>query len=132
MVEAGNERAENERRRGRIGFSDHELDTFPIVDFNKADSIMPEDARCAICLDDYEERDKLRQFACTHHFHQTCVDRWLRRNRHCPLCQQSLDNAKDVRGSSMLPIHSASASREEELAPLGSSVAINVAGQSEA
>ncbi|KAJ3138789.1 hypothetical protein HK101_003705 [Irineochytrium annulatum] len=48
--------------------------------------LAPEDAVCVICLNEYEEDERLRRLACFHHFHLKCVDEWLRQNKTCPLC----------------------------------------------
>ncbi|CAI5472289.1 unnamed protein product [Closterium sp. Yama58-4] len=46
-----------------------------------------EDAVCCICLGHYKDGAELRQLPCNHHFHQSCVDTWLRINASCPLCK---------------------------------------------
>jgi hypothetical protein len=46
---------------------------------------------CAICLCDYEEGESLRRLPCGHHFHCRCADKWLGRNKRCPLCMQCID-----------------------------------------
>jgi hypothetical protein len=55
-------------------------------------SIPPEDCQCAICLQDYEAGEKLRRLPCSgrHHFHQSCIDNWLRVNDSCPLDRQPI------------------------------------------
>jgi hypothetical protein len=53
-----------------------------------------EDAKCAICLTAYEEGDDIRFLPCSpkkHHFHNACVDEWLRINGTCPFCKKSVD-----------------------------------------
>lgn len=43
---------------------------------------------CAICLDGYENDNRVRVLGCEHVFHTACIDPWLRRGRPtCPLCQ---------------------------------------------
>jgi hypothetical protein len=49
-----------------------------------------EDASCAICLSEYVNNQKLRFLPCKHHFHKSCVDKWLLLNRVCPLCKNSI------------------------------------------
>lgn len=49
---------------------------------------------CQICMEDFEDGDCLRLLKCMHHFHASCVDKWLaqtqiprRLNPSCPSCR---------------------------------------------
>ncbi|KAM0843620.1 hypothetical protein ACQ4PT_057589 [Festuca glaucescens] len=46
-----------------------------------------EDAECCICLCPYEDGVELRELPCNHHFHCTCIEKWLHINATCPLCK---------------------------------------------
>ncbi|KAG8363342.1 hypothetical protein BUALT_Bualt19G0012500 [Buddleja alternifolia] len=46
-----------------------------------------EDAECCICICSYEDGNELRELPCRHHFHSTCIDKWLYMNATCPLCK---------------------------------------------
>lgn len=46
-----------------------------------------EDAECCICLCPYEDGAELRELPCNHHFHCSCIDKWLHINATCPLCK---------------------------------------------
>eukprot|EP00128_Syssomonas_multiformis_P018756 Colp12_sorted_trinity150504_noHs@11051 len=59
----------------------------------KAGLFSSEDATCTICLSEYSEGEDLRELPCKHHFHQECVDRWLKINKVCPLCVQAVDGS---------------------------------------
>lgn len=51
----------------------------------------PTGASCAVCLCEFEYGDSLRQLPCKHFFHEKCVDRWLERNKKCPLCMGDIE-----------------------------------------
>lgn len=49
-----------------------------------------EGEKCAICLGEYEEGEEVKTLPCFHVFHTECVDRWLKVNKICPFCKQSI------------------------------------------
>eukprot|EP00262_Sarcandra_glabra_P000571 TRINITY_DN10684_c0_g2_i1.p1 TRINITY_DN10684_c0_g2~~TRINITY_DN10684_c0_g2_i1.p1 ORF type:complete len:349 (+),score=18.72 TRINITY_DN10684_c0_g2_i1:113-1159(+) len=52
--------------------------------------LLPEDAECCICLTAYDDGAELHSLPCNHHFHSTCIVKWLRINATCPLCKYNI------------------------------------------
>ena len=44
---------------------------------------------CTICQDHGAEVS-WRRLYCNHEFHTLCIDRWFRRNTHCPVCRADI------------------------------------------
>ncbi|XP_030491141.2 E3 ubiquitin-protein ligase At4g11680 [Cannabis sativa] len=51
-----------------------------------------EDAECCICLSAYDDEAEVRELPCRHHFHCSCIDKWLHINATCPLCKFNILN----------------------------------------
>ncbi|CAI9785489.1 unnamed protein product [Fraxinus pennsylvanica] len=57
--------------------------------------LLPEDAECCICLCAYEDAAELHALPCNHHFHSTCIVKWLKMNATCPLCKYDILKGND-------------------------------------
>ncbi|GLJ38570.1 hypothetical protein SUGI_0786380 [Cryptomeria japonica] len=48
--------------------------------------------RCAVCLCEFQEKEKSRQLpSCKHSFHVDCIDMWFYSHSTCPLCRARVD-----------------------------------------
>lgn len=64
---------------------------------------LPPDARCLVCLSDFEMNESARRLVqCGHLFHRECIDQWLTTGRNsCPLCR---GQGVDEKSSSSLQV----------------------------
>jgi len=46
---------------------------------------------CTICQEDYEIGSTLLFLNCIHHFHETCISKWLNKNNTCPNCKLKVE-----------------------------------------
>jgi len=62
----------------------------------KDDPLLNNCDNCSICLNKYEEGKFKRELPCKHTFHKSCIDKWLKKDKHmtCPLCKTKYDNYK--------------------------------------
>ncbi|KAG5177072.1 hypothetical protein JKP88DRAFT_88987 [Tribonema minus] len=48
------------------------------------------DAKCLVCMCEYEAGEELMALPCGHDYHASCVAAWLARADACPLCKRSV------------------------------------------
>jgi len=72
-----------------VGATVNQIAGLPVVRF--AAACAEPGASCSICLSEYTEGTLLRKLPCGHGFHRRCVDKWLQRNKRCPLCIHPVD-----------------------------------------
>ena len=53
--------------------------------FNSAESIT-----CAVCMENITKGAKAVSLPCAHIFHSQCIDPWLQKNSHCPICRTNI------------------------------------------
>ncbi|PRQ53627.1 putative aminoacyltransferase, E1 ubiquitin-activating enzyme [Rosa chinensis] len=51
----------------------------------------PSDSDCCIvCSDEFTAGKYAVQMPCLHSFHRSCIEKWLRRSHHCPICRYEM------------------------------------------
>uniref|UniRef100_A0A7S1D0N2 RING-type domain-containing protein n=1 Tax=Cyclophora tenuis TaxID=216820 RepID=A0A7S1D0N2_CYCTE len=70
-------------------WTDNIRNTFKLGDEDYLEEGM--DCKCAICLCNFCDGDRVGDLTCGHVFHKDCLKAWLRIRNQCPLC-----NANDV------------------------------------
>lgn len=53
-------------------------------------AIAGEEVSCAVCMDNLQANDMVRQLSCKHTYHDKCVSQWLEINSTCPLCRANI------------------------------------------
>eukprot|EP01009_Symbiontida_sp_KSa7_P009381 NODE_7763_length_255_cov_41.674757_g7148_i0.p3 GENE.NODE_7763_length_255_cov_41.674757_g7148_i0~~NODE_7763_length_255_cov_41.674757_g7148_i0.p3 ORF type:complete len:54 (-),score=17.88 NODE_7763_length_255_cov_41.674757_g7148_i0:94-231(-) len=44
-------------------------------------------------MGDFENGEEARSLRCMHFFHPQCIDKWLQRDRRCPICKTGLSES---------------------------------------
>lgn len=66
------------------------LDEPPYGDSSEGSDEVVQQQKCIVCLDTFQSSEELRVLPCFHRYHRTCIDVWLARNRHCPICKRDI------------------------------------------
>lgn len=48
---------------------------------------LSETTACSICLQDFQQGDRIGDLPCKHPFHVECLKEWIQLKNHCPLCK---------------------------------------------
>ena len=67
------------------GLSKDKIKNIPTKPFHKA--LFDDNLDCIICMEKFEENEKVKQLKCGHIFHGDCIDQWLEKEKKCPFCK---------------------------------------------
>ena len=67
------------------GLSKEKIKNIPEKPFHKA--LFDDNLERIICMENFEENEKVKQLYCGHIFHGDCIDKWLEKEKKCPFCK---------------------------------------------
>ena len=67
------------------GLTKEKIKKIPEKPFHKA--LFDDNLDCIICMERFEENEKVKQLLCGHIFHGDCIDKWLSKEKKCPFCK---------------------------------------------
>lgn len=65
-------------------------ETFRSSEEKNEGGIMEALTECCICLEGFKDEDRLVKLCCSHKFHHTCLEPWVRSSGDCPLCRADI------------------------------------------
>ncbi|KAL5724392.1 RING-type E3 ubiquitin transferase [Ranunculus cassubicifolius] len=72
------------------GLEESLIKLITVCKYKKGDGLV-EGTDCSVCLSEFEENEKLRLLPkCSHAFHLSCIDTWLKSHSNCPLCRANV------------------------------------------
>ncbi|XP_042510868.1 E3 ubiquitin-protein ligase Os04g0590900-like [Macadamia integrifolia] len=87
------------------GLDETLIKSITVCKYNKGDGLVKE-TDCSVCLNEFQEEERLRLLPkCSHAFHLTCIDTWLRVHSNCPLCRANIVIANPLPLQLLSPVH---------------------------
>ncbi|XP_008219357.1 PREDICTED: RING-H2 finger protein ATL54-like [Prunus mume] len=73
-----------------VGLQQSIINSITVCKYKKDEGLI-EGAECSVCLTEFQEDETLRLLPkCSHAFHVSCIDTWLRSHTNCPLCRANI------------------------------------------
>ena len=70
------------------GLNAQQFESLPITKYNKEK--YSENFQCIICMEEFNEREKVKLLPCGHIFHPNCIKEWLMKQKSCPFCKSEI------------------------------------------
>jgi hypothetical protein len=51
---------------------------------------------CTICLDDFDNNEKILKLTCKHIYHEKCIKTWFTKKSNCPNCNNSFSSDDNI------------------------------------
>ena len=71
------------------GLTKDKIKKIPTKPFRKV--LFDDNLDCIICMEKFEENEKVKQLGCGHIFHGDCIDKWLEKQKTCPFCKSEVN-----------------------------------------
>ncbi|XP_071739198.1 putative RING-H2 finger protein ATL53 [Rutidosis leptorrhynchoides] len=67
------------------GLDQSQIESICVFKYKKEEGL---NSDCSVCLSEFEDDESLKLLPkCSHAFHVSCIDTWLRSHKNCPLCR---------------------------------------------
>ena len=63
------------------------IDNLLEYELNKVDKLEESNKKCVICLEHFNNGDKIISLPCVHIYHSDCIKKWLLENNFCSICK---------------------------------------------
>lgn len=70
------------------GLNAQQFENLPITKYKKEK--YSENFQCIICMEEFNEREKVKLLPCGHIFHPNCIKEWLMKQKSCPFCKSEI------------------------------------------
>ena len=61
-----------------------------VPQFSYKSLLNPSEFQCAVCLDSARKTQNFKKLRCSHIYHSSCINKWLKVNANCPVCRINL------------------------------------------
>jgi hypothetical protein len=70
------------------GLNAQQFEKLPITKYKKEK--YSENFQCIICMEEFNEKEKVKLLPCGHIFHPNCIKEWLMKQKSCPFCKSEV------------------------------------------
>lgn len=82
-----------EDERPQMNFNLYGLSPQQIVQTSRVINAAEGEGECSICIENFNDGEKVRVLSCGHKYHLPCIDVWLMQHPSCPLCKADFNRA---------------------------------------
>ena len=69
----------------KVGLPQNILNKLKIEKYDPKKNYEKNQNCCVICMEEFKEKDEIRELDCKHIFHKNCIDKWLTEHKKCPI-----------------------------------------------
>ena len=70
------------------GLTNEQIDKLPTKKYRQ--KIDGDNNKCIICMEEFEEKERVKYLPCGHLFHHDCIRQWLLKEKSCPFCKSEI------------------------------------------